>query len=52
MNVTSDYATNINIVIPCTADANGINMSVNGLSRNDFGEKHIIRIIVFPVIEP
>ena len=24
MNVSSDYATNINMVIPCTTDANGI----------------------------
>ena len=24
MNVTSDYATNINMVIPCTTNANGI----------------------------
>ena len=38
MNVTSDYATNINMVIPCTTNANGIPISVNSLSRNDFRE--------------
>ena len=39
MNVTSDYATNINMVIPCSTDANGITISVNSLPRNDFREK-------------
>ena len=41
MNVTSDYATNINMVIPCTTNANGIPISVNSLSRNDFRYKLI-----------